>query len=111
MPSQSPKSGKRKISYKGFPFNFDKLVEGNKQKSWRCEKRNQGCKARMWTDLNDNAIAAKCENLQHTCQHAKIRQRKVISTASELASTEVVPKNIQSNSFSEFLNSKNGLLP
>ena len=99
MPPQSPKSGKRKLSYTGFPFTFDKLVEGNKQKSWRCEKRNQGCKARMWTDLNDNAIADKCENVKHTCRHARIRQRKVISTASELASTEVSSKNIQGKTF------------
>ena len=96
MPSQSPKSGKIKLFYKGFPFTFDKLVEGNKQKSWRCEKKYKGCKARIWTDLNDYVIADKCKNHQHTCQHARIRQRKVIST--ELASTEVSPKNIQSNS-------------
>ena len=97
MPSQSPKSGKIKLFYKGFPFTFDKLVEENKQKSWRCEKRNQGCKARMWTDLNGNAIADKCENVKHTCRHARIRQRK-----SELTSTEVSPKNIQSKSFQNF---------
>ena len=73
------KSGeKRKLLYEGFPFTFDKHLEGKQQKYWRCEKRCRGCKARIWTDFDNNVVTNKCENTQHT-NHDEPSKRKLKS--------------------------------
>jgi hypothetical protein len=38
---------KQKKPYEGFLFTFDKLIAEGEQKAWRCEAKNNGCKARM----------------------------------------------------------------
>jgi hypothetical protein len=58
MAQINTKKGKPKKQHEGFLFIFDKLIAEGEQKAWRCEAKN-GCKARIWTDLQDNVLQPK----------------------------------------------------
>jgi hypothetical protein len=58
--------GKSKKQHEGFLFIFDKLIAEGEQKAWRCEAKNKGCRARIWTDLQDNLLQPKTGTPTHT---------------------------------------------
>lgn len=79
----SPKRGKseiRKLLYKGFSFTFHKLVIGRQQKYWRCKKRKQGCKAQIWTDLENEVVSDRCENVHLDACHKSLDRDNCEST-------------------------------
>jgi hypothetical protein len=57
MDGINTKKGNSTKNHDGYLFTFDKLIDNDQQKAWRCEKKNTNkCKARIWTDLNNNVL-------------------------------------------------------
>ena len=44
------------FTYGGYMFTFHKLNTTREVKFWRCRERNNGCKGRLHTDMNDVII-------------------------------------------------------
>ena len=47
---------KAKYVHNGFKYVLDKLTKDGSKKMWRCEEKNHGCKARLHTNANTDAV-------------------------------------------------------
>uniref|UniRef100_A0A915N1Y6 FLYWCH-type domain-containing protein n=1 Tax=Meloidogyne javanica TaxID=6303 RepID=A0A915N1Y6_MELJA len=95
---QSRKS-KNKLIHEGFPFIFDKLIRDDTVKSWRCEAKKV-CKARLWSDLQDNVLLEKTGvvNHSHDANPAKvISQISLTSLKRRAQFTMEAPAVLQAN--------------
>ena len=48
---------KEKYTYNGCMFQFDRLSSDCSKKFWRCDRRGEGCKARIHTDIATNQVS------------------------------------------------------
>ncbi|XP_067139393.1 longitudinals lacking protein, isoforms H/M/V-like isoform X1 [Centruroides vittatus] len=80
---------KEKYAWNGYLYIKDKINKEGSIQFWRCENKNKGCKARIWTSVSKGSLI--CEKKEHSCSSYgnadRVITRKVSKATKKLADT------------------------
>lgn len=71
--------GKQLLAYNGHMFYFDKLSADKSVKFWRCQKRNEFCKARLHTNAETDEVIRLSQEHAHKSDAAQVSTSIVIT--------------------------------
>lgn len=69
--------GRPKTVHEGFAFVYDKQSKDGKTDFWRCEKKGDGCKARLHTLVSDGSFVKLLNDHNHGSQAAEIQAKLI----------------------------------
>lgn len=81
--------GNQKYTRDGYLYIKDKASRDGAVQFWRCENKNIGCNARIWTNIQDGSF--NCIRREHSCSTvgnaARVALQEVNATVRRLAET------------------------